>query len=76
MRFPGEGVEEVREEYRVEVPGEVRLGEGAGRGGIQRELVEEYGEAPDREPAAPEVREVDAVEALEVSLYRVGVLAE
>jgi hypothetical protein len=38
--------------------------------------VDEDREASEREPAAPVVREVDAVEALEIGLYRVGVVAE
>ena len=39
-------------------------------------MVDQYGETPEREPAAPEIREVDAVEAEEVRLYGVGVLTE
>jgi hypothetical protein len=36
VRLSGEGVEEVREEYGVEVPGEVRPRDRAGRRGVQR----------------------------------------
>jgi len=38
--------------------------------------VHEDGEAPERELAAVEPREVDAVDALKVSLYGVGRLTE
>jgi hypothetical protein len=38
--------------------------------------VDQDGEPSDREPPAPEVREVDAVEAEEIRLYGVGVLTD
>ena len=38
--------------------------------------MQEDGEPPDRELAAPEVREIDAVEALEIGFYDVDVIAE
>lgn len=39
-------------------------------------MLDEYGEASDVEPAAPEFREVDLVVALEVGLDSALVLAE
>lgn len=75
MNLAGEGVEEIREEEGVEIPAVVfGVVPGRGRGG--RELLDQYREPSGREPAAPVVREVDAVEVLEISLYDVGSLAE
>jgi hypothetical protein len=72
----GEGVEEVRQEDVREGPavGEIVLDRPDG--GARREVREEDREASDREPAAPEVAEVDAVEALEIRLHGVGVVPE
>lgn len=71
----GEGVEDIREEEGVEIPA-VGLGVVPGGGRVWREPLDQDREASRREPAAPVVREVDAVEALKVSLYDVGRLTK
>jgi hypothetical protein len=38
--------------------------------------MDQDGQPPDREPAAPELREVDLIEATKIGLYQVGVIAE
>lgn len=47
-----------------------------GQGGVGGEIFYEYGQAPKREPAAPVIGQVDAVEALEVCLQGVGIVAD
>lgn len=60
----------------MDVPAGVQGGVVAGRGRVGREVADQDGEPSDGKPAAPEVREVDAVEALEVSFYGVGALTD
>lgn len=69
-------MEEVGQEEGVKVPAGGRLGDRSGDGRLGREVMDQDGQAPDRELAAIEGREVDAVEAEEVRLYGVAVLAE
>jgi len=69
-------VEHVANQVGVDVPAVGGSAEHARDGRVGREVVHERRETPDREPAAPELREVDAVEALEIGFYGVGVLSE
>jgi hypothetical protein len=72
----GEGVVKIGEEVGDDVPAGFGLAELPSGGGLGREVVDQDREATEREPAAPEVREVDAVEAEEVSLYGAAIVAE
>lgn len=65
MRLAGEGVEEVGEELLATGPGRLAQAEPVERG-VEGQVGEEDGEATQREPAAVQVTEVDAVEALKV----------
>jgi len=47
-----------------------------GQGAVGGKVFDEDRKATEREPAAPEVRQVDAVEALEVGLQGVGLMAD
>lgn len=67
---------DIGQEEGVNIPAGRDFARLAGGGGLGGEIVEEDGETPDGEPASPEVREVDTVEALEIGLYRVRVLGE
>jgi hypothetical protein len=71
------------DEHAVEV-GEEEVGQGPAletrvppyRGRVGREIVNQDGEPSDGKLAPPVPREVDAVEALEICLYGVGIVAE
>jgi len=69
----GEDLEEVRQEERVEVPAGSLSGRESRLGG---EVLDEDGEPTEREPAAVEIGEVDAVEAEEVRLERASPIPE
>jgi hypothetical protein len=75
VRLAREGRVNVAEEVLLARPWGVAVHDARGRG-VGREVADEDGDAPERELAAVQPREVDAVEALEVGFYGVGVLAE
>lgn len=60
----------------MDVPALRRLRFDAARSGVERKVRDEDGEPPDGELAAPVARDVDAVEALKIGFYGVGVIAE
>lgn len=76
MRLAGKRVEDVGEEEvgRGEALGDAVLGGPGGR--LGREVGDVGTQSPERKLAGPEVREIDAVEATEVGLYGVVVIAE
>jgi len=76
VRLASPGLVEVGQEEGVNVPAGGNFARGSGRGGIDREAVDQDGKAPERELASPEVPEVDVVEALKIGFYRVRVLEE
>lgn len=70
-------MEDVGEEVGVDAPAEggsglVRVEEG----GVRGQVLDKDGQPPERQLAAPQVREVDAVEAKEVGFYGVALRAE
>lgn len=67
MRLAGQGVEDVGEEERVDVPAGRGVGEAeAIECGVRREVLDEDGQPSERELAAVEVAEGDAMEPGEV----------
>ena len=75
MRLASQRVEEIREEESVEIP-LAKARDSTNERRLGREVVDQDGELPDGELASPQIREVDAVEAEEVSFYGVAVIAE
>ncbi|MCZ9884639.1 hypothetical protein [Arthrobacter sp. B2a2-09] len=76
MRLARKGVKEVGQKEGLDVPSVIRSRVTAHERGLGREVRDEDGETTERELAAPVVREVDAIEAEEVSFYGVGRLTE
>lgn len=76
MRVAGERVEDVSEQEVGEVPAELDLRGLGPYGGARREVTDQGAEATEREPASPEIAEVDLVVALEVRLQGFRTLGE
>lgn len=75
MDLAGKGLEEVSDEELQPGPA-VSAAELPHESGVGRELLDQDRQTPKRELTAPVVGEVDLVEALEIGLYQVGMLAE
>jgi hypothetical protein len=76
MRLTRERVKEVRDHEVGHGPAELDLVKTTPARGAGREVTHERAQSPKRQPAPPEVREVDTIEALKIGFYRVGSLTK